>query len=100
MEDMYQISLEADEYADSIAMDLIRKGREEAREEAKKLIEEERRKAEQKAEAEKKVSIKKMLKAKMQKEIIADFLGLTLKKLNTYIQEIEKEEKNRKEKKT
>ncbi|MCB0844060.1 MAG: Rpn family recombination-promoting nuclease/putative transposase [Bacteroidetes bacterium] len=100
MEDMYQISLEADEYADSIAMDLIRKGREEAREEAKKLIEEERRKAEQKAEAEKKVSISKMLKAKMQKEIIADFLGLTLKKLNTYIQEIEKEEKNRKEKKT
>ena len=130
MENMYQISQDADEYADSIAMDLIRKGREEAREEARKLIEEERKKvievrkliekertlliearkkevearkkeveARKKAETEKKNAIRNMLKDKKEKENIAEFLGLTLKKLNTYIKEIEKEDKALKSKK-
>lgn len=102
MESMYQISQDASEYADSIAMQLIRKGREEAREEAKKLIEVERRKAmeeRRKAIEEKKSAIRKMLKAKMDKTLIADFLGLTLKKLDAYIREMKKEEKAQKSKK-
>ena len=113
MENMYQISQESGEYADSIAMQLIRKGREEGRaeswaeakklieerqkaiDEAKKIIEEERKKA----KAEKKATIQRMLKAKMTKSLISSLLELKPKQLEGFIKEIEQEEKKRKEEK-
>ena len=93
---MYQISQESGEYADSIAMQLIRRGREEGRAEVRKLIEEERRKSAMEAKKKYKLTIRKMLKAQLDKSLIADCLDLTPKQLETYILEINEEEKARK----
>ncbi|MEZ4850715.1 MAG: Rpn family recombination-promoting nuclease/putative transposase [Bacteroidia bacterium] len=120
MESLYNISQNIGEFADSPAMQLIRKGREEGRaeswaeakklieerqkaiDEAKKRIEEEQRKvieAKQKAKAEKKATIRRMLKAKMTKALISSLLELKPKQLEGFIKEIEQEEKKRKEEK-
>ena len=109
MENMYQISQESGEYADSIAMQLIRRGREEGWAEAKKLIEERQKAIDEakkiieeerkKAKAEKKATIQRMLKAKMTKSLISSLLELKPKQLENFIKEIEQEEKKRKEEK-
>ncbi|MCB0848045.1 MAG: hypothetical protein KDE26_32550, partial [Bacteroidetes bacterium] len=99
MENMYQISQESGEYADSIAMQLIRRGREEGWAEAKKLIEERQKAIDEakkiieeerkKAKAEKKATIQRMLKAKMTKSLISSLLELKPKQLEDFITEIE-----------
>lgn len=115
MESLYNISREAGEFANSPAMQLIRKGREEASAEAqakiqealrkeaearKKELEARKKEAEankilKKQEAERKSGIRSMLKAGMKKEQIADFMGITLKKLEGYIREIRAEDANK-----